>query len=129
MDVTDEIKCLTTKNTSWAINDGLVHIFNISGDQSALGEAIKYINKDQIKITIMFLELKSASNTCSIGLEGIRINSDGKMINLIPTIKKNKTILGKGKVVYITYTINLDTLTKNIMDIVNQDKKYFPAAG
>lgn len=123
MDVSDEIKCLTTNSKCWTINSGPTHIFSISGDPSKLGKAMKYVNEDQMKITIIFLEIRSESNTFCIGLEGIRINSDGKIINLIPTIKKKNTISKEGNVIYITYVINLDTLTKNIIDIVNHDKK------
>ena len=123
MEVSNQIKCLSTSDKKWTINDGL--IFNVSGDTLKLGKALKDVDQDQIKITIVFLELKSGSDTFCIGLEGIRINSDGKMINLIPTIKKN-TVFNQGNITYITYVINLDSLTKNILDFREHNDIFFP---
>jgi hypothetical protein len=123
MDISEEIKCLSTNSKQWAINSGPTHIFSVSGDPYELGKVMKYVNNDQIKITVIFLELKSESNTFCIGLEGIRINSNGKIIDFIPTVKKKNIVSEKGNVVYITYTINLDTLTKNMTNFIKADKK------
>uniref|UniRef100_A0A6C0C766 Uncharacterized protein n=1 Tax=viral metagenome TaxID=1070528 RepID=A0A6C0C766_9ZZZZ len=123
MEASSEIKYLSTKSKQWAIQSGQTpHIFNVLGDPSELGKAIRDVRKDQIEITIIFLELKSESNTVCIGLEGIRINSDGKIIDLVPAIKKRKEISEEGNIVYISYAINLDTLTKNINDIMKKSR-------
>src|SRR5688572_18807155 len=100
MEASSEIKYLSTNGKQWAIKSGPTpHIFSVLGDPSKLGKAINDVRDDQIEITVMFLKLQSESNTFCVGLEGIRINSNGKKIDLIPTIKK-KEILEEGNIVY-----------------------------
>ena len=121
MDVSEEIKCLSTSEEKWIVDNGLTHTFNRIGDKNALEKAIRAINEKSIDITLVALDLIVNSSKFSIGLEGIQINSKGETYDLIPSIKKTEYISKGDIIISITYAINLDSLTEKINMIIENE--------